>query len=65
VTPTETQRHYADYKLNHELKASAVVGNVRRVEKAFRDWDEIRHEPIARIYLASLLLGKKWKHDEK
>lgn len=61
----QVERHYADYKLNHQLKVSDVNKHVIRVQKAFQDWKTIKSEPIARIFLASLLLGKKWKHDEK
>ena len=60
----QEQRHKADYKVDHRLKRNQVREIVARVEKAFRDWESIKGTPIARIYLASLLLGKKWKHDE-
>lgn len=61
----QTERHHADYKLNHTLKASDVRKHVTRVQRAFQDWHSVKTQAIARVYLASLLLGKKWKHDEK
>jgi hypothetical protein len=37
--------------------AIALVGRARQ---AFDSWERVRNEPMARVYLAALLLVKKW-----
>jgi uncharacterized protein (UPF0332 family) len=54
-------RHEADYNLDRTF----IRGNARylvdRAEQAFRAWERIRSEPIAKVYLASLLLWRRWR----
>ena len=53
-------RHAADYDLTVRFSRSDTLDLVERAEKAFRDWQAIRNEDLARIYLACFLLWKQW-----
>jgi hypothetical protein len=34
---------------------------VDRVDQAFQAWRNVRSQPLARVYLASLLLWRRWR----
>lgn len=53
-------REEADYGSSHRLSRSDAGILVERVERAFSQWESIRSQQVAKVYLASLLLWKKW-----
>jgi hypothetical protein len=53
-------RHEADYNVSRTFTRLEVMNLVSRVDQAFRLWRALRTDPAARMYLASLLLWKKW-----
>lgn len=53
-------RHEADYNTAKTFTRLEVTNLVARVAQAFQSWQAIRTDPVARMYLASMLLGKKW-----
>lgn len=53
-------RHTADYDLTVRYSRSDTFDLVERAEKAFRDWQAIRNDDLARIYLGCFLLWKQW-----
>jgi hypothetical protein len=54
-------RHEADYKLDRTFTRADSRYLVDRAGQAFQAWQAIRSEPIAKVYLASLLLGRRWR----
>jgi uncharacterized protein (UPF0332 family) len=54
-------RHESDYKLDRTFTRRNAIYFVDRSEQAFQLWESIRTEPIARVYLASLLLWRRWR----
>jgi hypothetical protein len=54
-------RHEADYKLDRSFTRDNARFLVGRADQAFRAWSTVRSEPIAKVYLASLLLWKRWR----
>jgi hypothetical protein len=53
-------RHNADYELGKTYARSDAVTVVARAQRAFQDWNSIRKEDLARIYLACFLNWKQW-----
>jgi hypothetical protein len=53
-------RERADYDPLQKLSRNDARRLVERVERAFSLWDSIRSHPVSKVYLASLLLWKKW-----
>ncbi|HXE52949.1 MAG TPA: hypothetical protein VN541_08045 [Tepidisphaeraceae bacterium] len=53
-------RHEADYNPDRSFTRSECVNLVARVDEAFATWQTIRNDPVARTYLAALLLWRKW-----
>ena len=51
-------RHDADYDLAKNFRRGETLAFVERVRQEFRDWDAVRKERVASIYLACLLIGK-------
>ncbi len=58
-------RHEADYNLSHELTRGQALALVRRVQQAFEDWNQVRKTDDARLYLACLLLWKRWDEEPR
>ncbi len=54
-------RHEADYKLDRTFTRGNAQYLVSRANQAFQAWSDVRAEPIAKVYLASLLLWKRWR----
>jgi hypothetical protein len=55
-------RHDADYKLDRlPFTRSDVQTVIGRVDQAFQAWKKVRNEPMAKVYLASLLFWKRWR----
>jgi hypothetical protein len=53
-------RHEADYNVNRSFTRLESTNLVARSAQAFATWQGIRNDPIAKSYLAALLLWKKW-----
>jgi hypothetical protein len=53
-------RHEADYNVRRSFTRLEVVNLVNRAGQAFQLWRPLRTDPAARMYLAALLLWKKW-----
>lgn len=53
-------RHEADYNVERAFTRVEAQNLVARVGQAFQSWDAVKQDPAARLYLASLLLWKKW-----
>ncbi len=53
-------RHLADYDLAQHYDRQAARRFVELAEAAFADWDQVREDDLARIYLACLLLFDAW-----
>lgn len=53
-------RHEADYNLATVFTRLEVNNLVARVRQAFQDWSAVRTDPAAQMYLAALLLWKRW-----
>ncbi len=54
-------RHEADYNIGRTFTRRLVQYFVNRADQAFQAWSNVRSEPIAKVYLASLLLWKRWR----
>jgi hypothetical protein len=55
-------RHEADYMLDRRPYTRNNVQNlVGDVDQAFQAWKNVRNDPIAKVYLASLLFWKRWR----
>ena len=50
-----TARHHADYNTARTFHRSDVLDLMRRVERAFKDWEKIRGSIQADVFLAGLL----------
>ena len=53
-------RHEADYNVRRTFTRLEVINLVDQVDLAFQRWRGQRSDPAARMYLAALLLWKKW-----
>lgn len=53
-------RHEADYNLDRSFTRLESTDFVAMAARAFATWQTIRTDPVARTYLAALLLWKKW-----
>ena len=53
-------RHEADYNLDRSFTRLHSTNLVAQAAQAFTTWQTIRTDPVARTYLAALLLWKKW-----
>jgi hypothetical protein len=56
----QEERHRADYSMTTRLTRQQTVVQVRRVHRAFQEWKSIRATSEARVFMAALLLGKRW-----
>ncbi len=52
-------RHDADYKIDRIFTRGEVADFIKAVDQAFEAWARIRKQPIAKVYLVSLLLWRK------
>lgn len=53
-------RHEADYNVDRTFTRLDSTNLVAQAARAFVTWGTIRSDPVARTYLAALLLWKKW-----
>lgn len=53
-------RHEADYNVDRSFTRLESTNLVARAGQAFIAWQRIRTDPVARTYLAALLLWKRW-----
>ena len=53
-------RHEADYNVERSFTRLESTNLVARAAQAFVAWRAVRNDPVAKLYLASLLLWKKW-----
>lgn len=53
-------RHEADYNLDRTFTRLESTDLVTQSAQAFATWQTIRTDPVARTYLAALLLWKRW-----
>ncbi|HWE93212.1 MAG TPA: hypothetical protein VG269_04495 [Tepidisphaeraceae bacterium] len=53
-------RHEADYNTDRSFTRLESINLVARAAAAFASWQAIRTDPVARTYLAALLLWKRW-----
>lgn len=59
----QDERHLADYDLDRKAYSQEDVGNlIKKVERAIDDWKGLDGQPIAKVFLAALLLQKKWSY---
>jgi hypothetical protein len=55
----QEQRHYADYDLTLRFNRHDVLSLCDNVEQATANWEEVHHEPIARLFILSLLFWER------
>lgn len=53
-------RHDADYNVEQSLDRASVSAKVAKARQAFLDWKAVRKTPNAAVFLAALLLHKRW-----
>jgi uncharacterized protein (UPF0332 family) len=53
-------RQEADYDIERRYQRQEAVDLVASAEQAFQAWNRVRSDPVARVYLISLLLATKW-----
>ncbi len=53
-------RHEADYNLGKTFTRSEALALISQVKQAFTDWEDVRKDHYARLYLACFLLWQKW-----
>jgi hypothetical protein len=53
-------RHDADYNLAKVFARREALAHIARAKQAFADWEAVRGEDLARIYLGCFLLWDKW-----
>ena len=58
-------RNEADYNLLREWQPIQVSLLLEGIADAFKSWNVIRHEPVARDYLISMLPSRERKQNEK
>lgn len=54
-------RHEADYDLAQRFSRNEAAVLVAQAEQAFEAWQRIRGAPAGKVFLASLLLWRKWR----
>lgn len=58
-------RHRADYDLAEPFVRSEVEAVIEQAEKAFADWDAVRFDDFARLYLGCFSLWERWEKIRK
>lgn len=53
-------RHEADYNTSHALGRLTALDKIYLAEQAFRNWQTVKSTPNAKVFLAALLLQKRW-----
>ena len=56
----QNARHSADYDVTLKLTRNETREFVGQAEGAFEAWQIVREDPVARVYLAALLLWRQW-----
>jgi uncharacterized protein (UPF0332 family) len=56
-------RHDADYNLRKSFTRNEAEKLIELAERAFSDWQVIRNDDLARLYLACFLLNNAWDKD--
>lgn len=54
-------RHEADYNLARSFSRAEAQALVDRADQAFNDWQAIRNDDLARLYLVCLLIWDRWE----
>ena len=54
------QRHTADYDLSQQFNRIAVLEIIGLAKTAMSDWNKVRNQPNANVFLAALLLNSRW-----
>jgi len=54
-------RHEADYNLARSFSKSEAQALVDQADQAFTDWQTVRNNDVARLYLVCLLLWDRWE----
>jgi hypothetical protein len=55
----QARRHEADYDLTQRFNRRDVLALCDKVEQAMRNWESIRNEPIARLFILALLFWER------
>ncbi len=58
-------RHDADYNLAHQVTRGGTLALVQRIQQAFADWNQVKRMDDGRVYLACLLLWKRWDEEPR
>ncbi len=53
-------RHEADYNVARRFTRLEVIDLISQAAQAFHNWQAVRADPVAQMYLTALLLWKKW-----
>jgi uncharacterized protein (UPF0332 family) len=53
-------RQQADYHTDHQYTRDEAAERVDSAVEAFHAWDRVKSDPLARVYLVSMLLTTKW-----
>jgi hypothetical protein len=61
----QQDRNDADYNLLREWPPTQVSLLLEGIAEAFKSWNAIRHEPVGRDYLISMLPSRERKQNEK
>jgi hypothetical protein len=61
----QQDRNDADYNLLREWQPTQVSLLLEGIADAFQSWNAIRHEPVGRDYLISMLPSRERKQNEK
>jgi uncharacterized protein (UPF0332 family) len=56
-------RHAADYDTSEVFTRPDVLAMIDNVDQAFTSWKTVKETPNANVFLAALLLEKKWRSD--
>lgn len=54
-------RHTADYDMDEAFDRADVLQKLGMVERAFAAWKTVRSTPNANVFLAALLLNRRWR----
>jgi len=60
VIELQEARHEADYNVGQRFTRFEVNNLIAQATAAFQAWRQVRANPVARNYLAALLLWKYW-----
>ncbi|HMC10508.1 MAG TPA: hypothetical protein VKH44_04430 [Pirellulaceae bacterium] len=53
-------RHEADYNFAERFTRTEVQRHIHRARRAFAAWTRVKGQKIARVFLAALLLARRW-----